>query len=260
MNAAHFRPTILVVDDESGIRYYLERFLTREGYQVTTVSDGETALKRLAVEEFDVVLLDLKMKGIGGLEVLAELHRAWPATTVIILTAYASLESAVEALRSGAHDYLFKPCNNDDLRESIRTGLLRRHEQLQLRQLTAKPAEALPDVSQPPSSNVKAATSDRFLQHAGLIIDSIRHVITLDGVLLDLSPTEFNLLAYLVREVPRVVPPIELIREVQGYDSDSREASETIRSHMYHIRQRIQAVTDRTVIRTVRGIGYTLAD
>ena len=104
------------------------------------------------------------------------------------------------------------------------------------------------------------ARPDRFLQHAGLIIDSIRHVITLDGVLLDLSPTEFNLLAYLVREVPRVVPPIELIREVQGYDSDSREASETIRSHMYHIRQRIQAVTDRPVIRTVRGIGYTLAD
>ena len=141
MNPAHFRPTILVVDDESGIRYYLERFLTREGYQVTTVADGETALKRLANEEFDVVLLDLKMKGIGGLEVLAELHRAWPATTVIILTAYASLESAVEALRSGAHDYLFKPCNTDDLRESIRTGLLRRHEQLQLRQLTVKPVE-----------------------------------------------------------------------------------------------------------------------
>jgi DNA-binding response OmpR family regulator len=260
MKSAYFRPTILVVDDESGIRYYLERFLTREGYQVTTVPDGETALKRLAVEEFDVVLLDLKMRGVGGLEVLSELHQTWPATTVIILTAYASLESAVEALRSGAHDYLFKPCNTDDLRESIRTGLLRRHEQLQLRQRPAKTVEPKAAVSQASSSAVMTSTPERFLQHAGLIIDSIRHVITVDGVLLDLTPTEFNLLAYLVREVPRVVPPIELIREVQGYDSDSREASETIRSHMYHIRQRIQAITDRPVIRTVRGVGYALID
>jgi DNA-binding response OmpR family regulator len=256
MNIPTDSPTILVVDDEEGIRYFLERFLTREGYQVVTVSSGEAALAQLTSTEFDVVLLDLKMKGIGGLEVLAELRQRWPATSVIILTAHGSLESAVEALRRGAHDYLFKPCKTLDLRESIRGGLIKRREQLQLRRLPASPigpalpAESLGGPTHP----------DRFLQHSGLIVDSIRHVITLDGVLLELSPTEFDLLAYLVSEAPRVVPPQELIREVQGYASDAQEAAETIRSHMYHIRRKMQTATGRSVIITIRGIGYTLAE
>jgi DNA-binding response OmpR family regulator len=249
-------PTILVVDDEEGIRYFLERFLTREGYQVTTASSGETALACLASAEFDVVLLDLKMKGIGGLDVLADLRQRWPATSVIILTAHGSLESAVEALRCGAHDYLFKPCKTLDLRESIRTGLIKRQEQLQLRRVPTGPMGPEP----PPRAPGSPPHPDRFLQHGGLIVDSIRHVITLDGVLLELSPTEFDLLAYLVSEAPRVVPPQELIREVQGYTSDAQEASETIRSHVYHIRHKMQAVSGRSVVLTVRGIGYTLTD
>ncbi len=245
--------TILVVDDEDGIRYFLERLLTREGYRVTTASDGETALERLAVQEFDVVLLDLKMKAVGGLEVLAELRQTWPATSVIILTAHASLESAVEALRRGAHDYLFKPCRTLDLRESIRTGLIKRREQLQLRQFAASPI-----APEPPTGSIGPAPTDRFMQHSGLIVDSIRHVITLDGVLLELSPTEFDLLAYLVSEAPRVVPPQELIREVQGYSSTAQEAAETIRSHMSHIRRKAQSAAGRSVVRTARGIGYAV--
>jgi DNA-binding response OmpR family regulator len=248
MNLSDQRPAILVVDDEDGIRYFLERFLTQEGYRVTAVPSGEAALERLAVTEFDVALLDLKMKGMSGLDVLAQLRQIWPATSVIILTAHASLESAVEALRCGAHDYLFKPCKTLDLRESIRAGLLKRQEQMQLRRLAANPIEF--------ETPAGPEHSDRFLQHNGLIVDSIRHVITLDGVLLELSPTEFDLLAYLVSEAPRVVPPQELIREVQGYASNAHEAAETIRSHMYHIRRKVQAATGRTVVRTVRSVGY----
>jgi DNA-binding response OmpR family regulator len=255
MNASTDSATILVVDDEEGIRYFLERFLTREGFQVVTVSSGEAALARLASTEFDVVLLDLKMKGIGGLDVLTDLRQRWPATSVIILTAHASLESAVEALRRGAHDYLFKPCRTIDLRESIRAGLLKRREQLQLRQWSPVPIE--PEL---PTGSIGPAPADRFLQHSGLIVDPVRHIVTLDGALLELSPTEFDLLAYLVSETPRVVGPQELIREVQGYTSDAAEAAETIRSHMYHIRRKMQTTAGRSVIITVRGVGYTLAD
>ena len=267
MTADSPAPKILIVDDEEGIRYFLERFLTREGYQTLAVASGETALERLAAEEFDVVLLDLKMKGIGGLDVLSAIRRQWPATIVILLTAHASLESAVEALRQGAHDYLFKPCKTVDLRESIRSGLLKRQEQLQLQQMKLdrnRPLAAAPDSTlESPYGVTPLATAeeyDRFLKHSGLIVDSIRHVIILDGTLLELSPTEFDLLAYLVSEAPRVVPPRELIREVQGYESDLREASETIRSHMYHIRHKIAAVTGRSVIRTVRGVGYAIGE
>jgi DNA-binding response OmpR family regulator len=253
MNTSLDTPLILVVDDEEGIRYFLERFLTREGFRVVTAPSGEAALTRLASIEFDVVLLDLKMKGIGGLDVLAELRQHWPATSVIILTAHASLESAVEALRCGAHDYLFKPCRTLDLRESIRSGLIKRRELLQLQQLGATSITA-----EPPAAPIKPTPTDRFLQHSGLIIDPVRHIVTLDGMLLELSPTEFDLLAYLVSEAPRVVPPQELIREVQGYASDAVEAAETIRSHMYHIRRKMQTTTGRSVILTVRGVGYTL--
>ncbi len=135
MNSIQDIPAILVVDDEDVIRYFLERFLIREGYRVTAVSSGEAALQVSAQTEFDVVLLDLKMKGLGGLEVLAVLRQRWPATSVIVLTAHASLESAVEALRHGAHDYLFKPCRTNDLRDSINSALIRRRERLQIRQV-----------------------------------------------------------------------------------------------------------------------------
>jgi DNA-binding response OmpR family regulator len=259
MSTPDQRPAILVVDDEDGIRYFLERFLAREGYRVVAVPSGEAALERLASEEFDVALLDLRMKGIGGLDVLAVLRQRWPATSVIMLTAHASLESAVEALRRGAHDYLFKPCKTIDLRESIRSGLIKRQEQLQLRGLPASPIK--PEIPFATLASLSGpAHPDRFLQHSGLIVDSVRHIITLDGVLLELSPTEFDLLAYLVSEAPRVVSPQELIREVQGYSSNAREAAETIRAHMYHIRRKTQAVAGRNVVSTLRGVGYTLAD
>lgn len=253
-------PTILVVDDEEGIRYFLVRLLTREGYAVTDLPDGETALARLAQEEYDVVLLDLKMKAIGGLDVLTFLRRRWPATSVIILTAHASLDSAVEALRRGAHDYLFKPCKTVDLRESVRSGLIKRQEQLRWRQLADRAREPIEPAPTPAvewlSDNSPAP--DRFMRRSGLIVDSIRHVITLDGVLLELSPTEFDLLAYLVSEAPRVVSPAELIREVQGYEIGAQTAAETIRSHMYHIRRKVQTAVGREIFRTVRGVGYAL--
>src|SRR5574340_990323 len=98
---------ILVVADEMPVRYSIQRTLTRDGYHVTAVESGEQALRYLATQEFDLALIDLRLKGMDGMELLAELRRQCPATVVIMLTAHASLETAVQALRQGAHDYLF---------------------------------------------------------------------------------------------------------------------------------------------------------
>jgi len=103
--AAH----ILVVDDEAGVRFFLEQLLERDGHQVVAVESGEAALECIAAQEFDLVLVDLRLQGIGGMDVLAAVRDTAPDTPVIVLTAHASLESAMEALRQGAHDYLFKP-------------------------------------------------------------------------------------------------------------------------------------------------------
>jgi len=267
--------TILVVDDEASIRFFLEALLVRDGHQVVTVESGEAALSHIESQEFDLVLIDLRLKGgVGGMEVLAAVCQRWPNTAAIMLTAYASLETAVEALRQGAHDYLFKPCKTVELRESVRRGLLKRQQQLQQRNLLLqleqnqgnRAEDALTPIAERPSTPpvTAAGTPDkqgRFLWQGGLIIDFMRHVITLDGHLLELSPTEFDLLAYLASEAPRVVSSQELVREVQGYESELMEARDIMRYHIYRIRQKVKAAAGRAnLIRTVRGVGYTIDD
>lgn len=124
---------ILVMDDELTIRLFLEKALTRDGYEVVIAASGEEALELIASQAFELALLDLKLAGIGGMEVLANLRVQAPDTVVIILTAQATVETAVEALRQGAHDYLFKPCKTFELRESIQRGLVKRQQTLQQR-------------------------------------------------------------------------------------------------------------------------------
>jgi len=259
---------ILIVDDELNVRFFVEKALKRDGHQVVSVASGEEALKHVTAEQFDLALIDLRLKDMSGLEVLAALRRHWPRTPAIILTAHASLETAVEALRQGAHDYLFKPCTTVDLRESVRTGLLKRQQLQQSDQPVDIAPGAIEHVGDAPLGSEAhpaappASSSDegRFLQHNDLIVDPIRHVITLDGKLLELSPTEFALLAFLVSEAPRVVSAQELQREVQGYDGTMWEARDIVRSHIYHIRQKTKLAANRDVIRTVRGIGYAISE
>ncbi len=265
-------PKILVVDDEQNIRTSLKEILARDGYHVVTAESGEAALALLPTHEFDLALIDLKLTGIGGIEVLTTLREQSPNTVTIVLTAHASLETAVEALRKGAHDYLFKPCKPAELRESIRKGLVSRQgvQRMDLLQQVDQMTSHLEAIratilgqteKQAPTTLQPPERQQRFLHQGKLIVDLLRHIITMDGHLLDLSPTEFDLLAYLIQKAPKIVSPQELVRQVQGYESDQWEASETIRQHIYRIRQKIKQVTGHAnVIRTVRGIGYTIHD
>jgi DNA-binding response OmpR family regulator len=261
------------VEDEANIRSLLQDMLVRDGYQVESVESGEAALSSISTQVFDMALIDLKLPGIGGIELMSALRQQLPEIVVIVLTAHASLETAVEALRQGAHDYLFKPCKSVELLESVRRGLVKRRSEIRKQDLLSQldsltnslediratmtdehDAKAV-DVAQPPS------TQKRFLQGGALVIDLLHHVITLDGYQVEVSRTEFDLMVYMLNQAPRVVPPQELIREVQGYDSEQWEASDTVRSHIYHIRQKIKDATGRTdIIRTVRGVGYTIGE
>ena len=272
---------ILVMDDEVGIRLFLEETLTGDGHEVIAAGSGEQALSLIDSHTFDLALLDLNLPGIGGMDVLLTLREKAPKTVVIILTAHATLETAVEALRQGAHDYLFKPCKTVQLRESIRKGLLKRQQALSqqnvlhqleqhlsnsLEDLRASLEQSTIEVSPAAPENFPKVElpepledSGRFLQRGELIIDFSRHLITLAGHLLELSPTEFDLLAYLTSEAPRVISPQELVREVQGYESEPWEASETVRQHIRRLRQKIKKATGYTdIVDTRRGVGYTI--
>jgi DNA-binding response OmpR family regulator len=264
-------PHILLVDDEDNIRYPIKRSLERDGYTVSETDKGQEAIQLIQKQEFDLALLDLRLKDIHGLEVLAALRHHSPDTIAIILTGHGTLETSVSALRQGASDYLLKPCKTIDLRESIRRGLLERQQRLKQRLLIKKLQQlaTLVETDIPPALTPEANTnhppthpdhaSGRIQRYNNLVVDFFKQIITLEGKMLDLSPTEFDLLAYLISEAPRVISPAELVREVQEYNSETWEASQIIRQHIYRIRQKIKDLQiNEDIIRTVRGRGYTL--
>ncbi len=116
---------ILIVDDEDGMRRLLSRVLTREGYDTVAVGSGEEALRLVANERFDLVVTDIKMPEMDGLQLLAELKEYEPSLLVIVITAYGTIENAVQALRSGAYDYIAKPFENDEIRLTVAKALER---------------------------------------------------------------------------------------------------------------------------------------
>ena len=258
---------ILVVDDEASIRFFLSELLTEEGYAVALAETAEAGLHLMASQPIDLALVDLNLPGMSGMELIKVLHARWPAVVIIVLTAYASLETAVEALRQGAHDYLFKPSKALDLRVSVQNGLVKRQEQLQhwalVNQLNALTSSAAPNrkppALRPPVNDGAAEASLRFIKRGRLFIDLLRHTVTLDGCMLELSPTEFSLLAFLADEYPKVVSAKTLVHAVHGYDVTTLEASDVLRYHIHRIRLKVrQATGQANLIRTVRGVGYTL--
>lgn len=265
--------TILVVDDKPGIRFFLEEVLSGDGYQVVAAASGEEALEHIEMQRFDAAVIDLIMKEVDGMAVLAALKRCSPDTAAIVLTAHGSLETAVEALRQGAHDYLLKPCKTSQLREALRAALTRsRRDERRLeviseleRLLTRSLRElwhsegTLPEASRPPLPGIEREP-ERFLQRGDLTVDFARHLVELDGRELKLSPTEYGVLAYLAKEAPRVVSAEEVACEVQGHE-EPWKAADTVRYHIYRIRHKIRERTGRgDIIHTVRGVGYTMGD
>ena len=266
---------ILVVDDEGAIRYSISKTLQRVGYQVSAAASGEEALEMLEEQNFDVVLTDIRMPGLTGVELLAKIKEKAPDSIVILMTGYASLGTAVESLRLGAHDYLIKPSSSQDIRQSVARGLERAHN-LQRRRVLLEAIQ----------SNVKELTGGNLDNNhrrgdAGftsrstapvqapvttmtlgpLTIFPGRYQIQVGEKSLSLTPTEFDLLLYLAAHRGRVVPCYELVREVRGYTVDEAEAREVIRPHISNLRRKLEkAGQDPDLIVNVRGIGYRLSE
>ena len=271
---------LLIVEDEKNIRLFLERMLTGQGYSVTAVGTGEEALGLTQHDAFDLAILDLNLgQGISGMEVLAHLREDSPGTSIILLTGHGTLETAIEALRQGAQDYLLKPATVDEIRDSVRRGLEKRRQQQQqtqrervlhqleqnleslrrLRETTVEPTTVKPEKLAIQKQSAGEKREERFLQHGGIKVDLAQHIVTIDGRDLELSPTEFDILAYLLAEAPRIVPPQELVSQTLGYRVEQWEASGVIRTHIYRLRQKIRETIDgREIVRNVRGLGYTI--
>ncbi|MBN1680288.1 MAG: response regulator, partial [Anaerolineae bacterium] len=220
---------ILVVDDEGAIRYSISKTLQRVGYQVHTAASGEEALEMMQHQDYDVVLTDIRMPGVSGVELLGKIKEQAPDAVVILLTGYANLETAIESLRLGAHDYLTKPSSSQNIRESVARGIERahnlRHRRLLLNSIRQSAEELTGDHADDAISSAMARAANETpvvtpvttMNIGPLTIYPGRYQISVGDQPIDLTPTEFDLLLYLAAHRGRVVPCSELVREVRGY-------------------------------------------
>ncbi|MDX1994939.1 MAG: response regulator transcription factor [bacterium] len=269
---------VLVVDDEGANRYSVSKTLQRVGYVVGEASSGEEALEMMGKQPYDVVLTDIRMPGLDGVELLRRIKEEAPDSIVILMTGYASLGTAVEALRLGAHDYLIKPSSSQDIRQSVARGVERsrnlkrrrvlletiRNDVFELTRADTEPARTnvdLADEEEPRGRDTMTEPSTNSMQLGPLTVYPGAYQIAIGEKDIDLTPTEFDLLLYLAAHRGRVVPCHELVREVRGYTVDEAEAREVIRPHVSNLRRKLKsAEQDADLIVNVRGIGYRLSE
>ena len=225
-------PTILLVDDEDAVQKLLTYPLEREGYRVIAARDGQEALERFAVEQPDLVVLDIMLPKVDGLEVCKRL-RAKSTVPIIMLTARDDELDKVVGLELGADDYITKPFSIREFRSRIR-ALLRR--------------AALPPFG-------GEGEGDQVITSDGLRVDVSRRTVEVDGHPVQLTYVEFELLRTLASQPGRVFSRKALLEELWG-GSDYREPR-TIDVHVRHLREKLERdPSEPEFIHTVRGVGY----
>jgi len=228
---------ILVVDDEERIRKLLRMYLEREGYQIDEAGDGIIALEKAIQINYDLILLDLMLPGIDGIEVCNKL-RETKSTPVIMLTAKGEEANRVQGFEVGADDYVVKPFSPREIMYRVKAILKR--------------ASATAYLS--PETN----KTNNVIVFDTLIIDNDAHRVTIDGKEVGLTPKEYELLFYLASSPDKVFSREELLRDVWNYEffGDLR----TVDTHIKRLREKLSKISNDAakMISTVWGVGYKL--
>jgi len=218
---------ILVIEDEKKVARFIKKGLEEEGYAVDLAFDGEEGLAMVLDQVHDLIILDIALPKIDGLQVLKKLRGRKVPAPVLLLTVRATIEDKVLGLDSGADDYLTKPFAFQELLARIR-ALLRR----------------------------KAEVGPPLLQVEDLVLDPARHLVTRGGERIDLTSKEFSLLEYLMRNADRVVTRAMISEHVWSYDFDTE--TNVIDVYVNYLRRKIDSRGEKKLIHTVRGSGYVL--
>ncbi len=251
---------ILVVDDEAGIRRTLTQLFTRMGYHATEAASGQEALEQIARQRFDLVILDIRMPDMDGTEVLKAARSMAPDIVFILLTAYGALDSAIVAIRHGAFDYLLKPSPVQEIARAVKAGLSERQRRLSREEPVALLERALSSLRTVADRQEALLPADRFLQAADVTVDTLRRLAVVHGQPIDLTPTEFEILTYLLRHQNRVISCRELVAHIHGCELDERDARPLLRAHIHRLRHKLEHdPANPHVIRTVRGSGYAIS-
>ncbi len=222
------QPHILVVEDDSRIAAAVRRALSYEGYAVEVAADGEAALEKAASRLPDLVVLDLMLPGIDGIEVCKRL-RAGGGLAILMLTARDGVNDRVRGLDSGADDYLVKPFAHEELLARVR-ALLRR----------------------------ASAAEDAALSFAGLTLDRAAHEVRRGDRVIELSRLEFQLLEYFLHNPNHVLTRDQLTETVWGFDAEP--TSNLIDVYVGYLRAKLESAGEPRLVQTVRGVGYVLRE
>lgn len=258
------RARLLVVDDEANLRAVLRDILSLMGYHVGEAESGLEALKLLEISSYDLMLLDIRMPGMNGVEVMNRVRESYPEMSIIILTAHATLESAVAAVKLGAVDYMLKPFNIEDLGTTISQALKERSQRLRDKQLLNLIGDTLSTLRQtePPadSSSPPAAPQKRYVYGGPITLDRQKRQATVEEDLprtVDLTENETTILVALMERPNQVRSCVELAHAATGYELDRWEAQNLVRLCVHRLRRKIEFDARKPIlIRTVRGRGY----
>lgn len=254
---------ILIVDDEPSVRMMLEAALRPQGYRVQSVGSGKEARTMVNDHEFDLILLDLRLGDLDGIDILQEVKRLWPNTEVMLLTAHGSINSAISALRHGAFDYLLKPAQVHDIRERVERGLARRRATVQrtdLLQRISDSARALGVIEGGGNVEVPPApTSSDRIDVGPLTLDLRRHGVTMGGQHLSLTRTEFALITALAQQPDTALNYSILSEAVYGRAQPEDEARALLRPHIARLRHKLESTGVSGVqLVSIRSMGYML--
>jgi two-component system KDP operon response regulator KdpE len=219
---------VLVVDDEPPIRRFLRTSLHAQGYEIVEAEDGTKALEEMRRHPPDLLVLDLGLPKVDGLEIIRQIRGSGATTPIIVLSSRADEAGKVEALDLGADDYVTKPFGMDELLARIRTAL--RHK---LQQQGERPV----------------------FRSGDLTVDLVRRIVTVRGAELKLSPREYDLLRLLIAHAGKVLTHRFILKEVWGAETDIQY----LRIYIRQLRQKIEPDPERPQhIQTETGVGYRL--
>jgi heavy metal response regulator len=218
---------LLVVEDEKKVASFIKKGLEEEGYAVDIAPDGEEGLAMSLAQVHDLIILDIRLPKVDGLQVLKALRQEKVMTAVLLLTVRATIEDKVLGLDAGADDYLTKPFAFQELLARVR-ALLRRRK----------------------------AADPTILQLADLSLDPARRTVSRGTERIDLTPREFALLDYLMRNPGRVLTRTMIAEHVWDYDFDT--STNVIDVYINYLRKKIDTGREPKLLHTVRGVGYVL--
>jgi DNA-binding response OmpR family regulator len=220
---------ILIIEDEKKVASFIKKGLEEEYYAADIASDGKEGLKLAENEEYDLIIMDIMLPFIDGMTLTRELRKRKVSTPILMLTVKDSTDSKIEGLDAGADDYLTKPFAFEELLARIR-ALLRRNEKAKVSTLKVK----------------------------GITLDLISHRVIKDGIEIILTPKEFSILEYLLRNKNKVVSRTKLVEHVYDYHFDTE--TNIIDVFINKLRTKIETGSAIPLIHTIRGVGYIIKE